>query len=148
MEHEQQHKQYQDLVKQVSPKTPHAKRLILAFVVGGLICALGEGIAQVCIAMGVSQQHKKIIVPCALIFIAAVLTALGVFDKIGKHAGAGTAVPITGFANAIVSPAMEHHREGMVLGVGANMFRLAGPVLAFGTAICSLYGIIYFFFLR
>jgi len=140
--------QYNELVKQASPKSPHVKHFTLAFLVGGFICALGEGIAQICKAMEVPQEHIKIIVPCALVLLAAILTAAGVFDKIGRHAGAGTGVPITGFANAIVSPAMEHHKEGLVLGVGANMFRLAGPVLAYGTAVCSLYGVIYYFFLR
>jgi len=140
--------QYSQMVKEASPNSPHAKHLTLSFLVGGLICMLGEGIAQVCKHFGVSQEHIRYIVPCALVLLAAILTAVGVFDKIGRHAGAGTGVPITGFANAIVSPAMEHHKEGMILGVGANMFRLAGPVLAFGTAVCSLYGVIYYFFLR
>jgi len=140
--------QYSQMVKEASPRSPHFKHLSLAFLVGGFICALGEGIAQLCKAMHVSEDHTKVIVPCALVLLAAVLTAFGVFDKIGRHAGAGTGVPITGFANAIVAPAMEHHKEGLVLGVGANMFRLAGPVLAYGTAICSLYGVIYYFFLR
>jgi len=139
--------QYSELVKQATPHSPHMKHFALAFLVGGFICALGEGIAQVCKAMEVSDAHTKVIVPCALILLTAVLTALGVFDKIGKQAGAGTGVPITGFANAIVAPAMEHHSEGFVLGVGANMFRLAGPVLAYGTAVCSLYGVIYYCFL-
>ena len=143
-----QPEQYSQLVKEASPKSPHAKHFVLSFLVGGFICALGEGIAQVCRALGVSQEHTRIIVPCSLVLLAAILTAVGVFDKIGRHAGAGTGVPITGFANAVVSPAMEHHKEGLVLGVGANMFRLAGPVLAYGTALSSLYGVIYFFFLR
>jgi len=85
-------------------------------------------------------------VPCVLIVLTAIFTALGLFCKLAKHAGAGTGVPITGFANSIVSAAMEHHPEGMVLGVGANMFKLAGPVLVYGTAVCTLYGVIYFFF--
>ena len=140
--------QYDKMVKQATPGSPHAKHFVLSFLVGGAICALGEGLAQVCKAMEVSEEHTKIIVPCALILVTAILTAFGVFDKIGKHAGAGTGVPITGFANAIVAPAMEHHKEGYVLGVGANMFRLAGPVLAYGTAVCSVYGLVYYFFLR
>jgi len=143
-----QHEQYNKMVKEASPKSPHARHLTLSFLVGGLICMLGEGIAQVCKYFGVSQEQIRYIVPCVLILVTAILTAVGVFDKIGRQAGAGTGVPITGFANAIVSPAMEHHKEGLILGVGANMFRLAGPVLAFGTAVCSLYGVIYYFFLR
>ena len=140
--------QYSQMVKEASPKSPHTRHLTLSFLIGGLICMLGEGIAQVCQHFGVSQEQIRYIVPCVLILLAAILTAVGVFDKIGRIAGAGAGVPITGFANAIVAPAMEHHKEGMILGVGANMFRLAGPVLAFGTAVCSLYGVIYYFFLR
>ena len=140
--------QYKELVKEATPKSPHLKHWLWSFLVGGAICALGEGISQICKARGVAEDTRKIIVPCALILLTAILTALGVFDKIGKHAGAGTGVPITGFANAVVAPAMEHHKEGLVLGVGANLFRLAGPVLAYGTAVCSIYGLIYYFFLK
>ena len=140
--------QYSQMVKQATPKSPHLRHFTLSFLVGGFICALGEGTAQICIALHVPEEKTRLIVPCVLVLLTAILTAVGVFDKIGKHAGAGTGVPITGFANAVVAPAMEHHKEGLVLGVGANMFRLAGPVLAYGTAICSLYGLIYYFFLR
>jgi len=140
--------QYKQLVKDSSPKSPHLKHFVFCFLIGGFICALGEGIAQICAAFDISQETTSAIVVCALILLTTILTAAGVFDKIGRVAGAGTSVPITGFANAIVAPAMEHHKEGLVLGVGANMFRLAGPVLAFGTAVCSVYGIIYYFFLR
>ena len=139
--------QYSELVKEASPHSPHVKHFVLSFLVGGAICALGEVIAQVCKAKSVSEDHTKIIVPCALILLTAIFTAFGVFDKLGRHAGAGTGVPITGFANAIVAPAMEYHAEGFILGVGANMFKLAGPVLAYGTAVCSAYGVIYYFFL-
>ena len=145
---ERQKEQYDQMVKEASPNSPHLSHWIWSFLVGGAICALGEGIAQVCKAMEVSQEHTKIIVPCALIVLTAIFTALGLFCKLAKHAGAGTGVPITGFANSIVSAAMEHHPEGLVLGVGANMFRLAGPVLVYGTAVCTLYGIIYFFFMK
>ena len=139
--------QYSKLVKEATPHSPHIRHFALAFLVGGAICALGEGIAQLCKAMQVSEDHTKVIVPGALILLTAILTAVGVFDKLGKQAGAGAGVPITGFANAIVAPAMEHHGEGFILGVGANMFRLAGPVLAYGTAVCSIYGVIYYCFL-
>jgi stage V sporulation protein AC len=140
--------QYSKMVKEISPTSPHLKHWALSFLVGGLICAVGEGVKQLSLKLGATEDQVKVIVPCALVLLAAVLTALGVFDKISKQAGAGTGVPITGFANAIVSPAMEHHTEGLVLGTGANMFRLAGPVLAYGTAVCTLYGLIYYFFLR
>ena len=140
--------QYKQLVKDASPKSPHVKHFMFSFLIGGFICALGEGITQACLAFDISQEHTKVIMLCTLILITTVLTAVGVFDKIGRVAGAGASVPITGFANAIVAPAMEHQKEGFVLGVGANMFKLAGPVLAFGTAVCSIYGIIYYFFLK
>jgi len=140
--------QYDKMVKEASPHSPYAKHWLLSFLVGGFICALGEGISQTCKAAHMPGDQVKIVVPCALIVLTAILTAFGVFDKIGKHAGAGTGVPITGFANAIVAPAMEYHSEGWILGVGANMFKLAGPVLAYGTAVCTLYGVIYYCFVK
>jgi len=143
-----QKEQYGEMVKKATPKSPHLSHWIWSILVGGAICALGEGIAQICKAAGVTQEHTKIIVPCSLVVLTAIFTGLGLFCKLAKHAGAGTAVPISGFANSIVSAAMEHHPEGLVLGVGANMFRLAGPVLVYGTAVCTLYGILYYFFLR
>lgn len=139
---------YEKMVKRATPKSPHLRHWVLSFLVGGAICALGEVIAQICKARQVTQDDIKVIVPCSLIVLTAILTALGVFDKIGKHAGAGSSVPITGFANSVVAPAMEHQKEGLVLGVGANMFKLAGPVLAYGTAVCTLYGVVHYFFLR
>ena len=98
--------------------------------------------------IGINGDDVKALVPITLIVIAAVLTALGVFDKIAYYAGAGTIVPITGFANSIVSPAMEFQSEGRVLGTGANMFKIAGPVLVYGSAAAVIYGIIYYIFLR
>lgn len=141
-------RQYADMVQKASPASPHGKHFLLSFLVGGSICALGEGLSLLYAHWGFEQEHVKIMVPCTLIFLTAVTTALGIFDKLAKHAGAGTGVPITGFANAVVSPAMEHHSEGMILGVGANLFRLAGPVLAYGSAVSSLYGVVYFLFGR
>ena len=143
---QRQKEQYDQMVKEASPNSPHLSHWIWSFLVGGAICALGEGIAQICKAAEVSQEHTKVIVPCALIVLTALLTVAGLFSRIGKVAGAGSSVPITGFANSIVAPAMEHQPEGLILGVGANMFKLAGPVLAYGTAVCTLYGVIYFFF--
>jgi len=138
--------QYEKMVHKASPDSPHAKNFLLAFVVGGAICALGQGFHLLFGKLGFQEEQVKIMVPCALIFLTAVATAFGVYDKLGKHAGAGTGVPITGFANAIVSPAMEYHCEGMILGVGANLFKLAGPVLAYGSAAATIYGVIFYFF--
>ncbi|MDR2753955.1 MAG: SpoVA/SpoVAEb family sporulation membrane protein [Oscillospiraceae bacterium] len=140
--------QYEKMVRQASPGSPHVKHFTLAFLVGGAICALGQGVALASKRFGASEEQIKIIVPCSLVLLASIFTALGLFDKLGKHAGAGTGVPITGFANSIVSAAMEHHTEGLVLGTGANVFRMAGPVLAYGTAVCTVYGLIYYFFLK
>ncbi|MCL2300895.1 MAG: SpoVA/SpoVAEb family sporulation membrane protein [Firmicutes bacterium] len=137
--------QYEKMVHKASPDSPHAKNFLLAFLVGGVICALGQGFHVIFEKLGFEEEQVKIIVPCALIFLTAVFTALGVYDKLGKHAGAGAGVPITGFANAIVAPAMEYHCEGLVLGVGANLFRLAGPVLAYGSAVATIYGVIFYF---
>ncbi|MDR0530587.1 MAG: SpoVA/SpoVAEb family sporulation membrane protein [Oscillospiraceae bacterium] len=137
---------YKKMVKKATPPSAHVQHWILSFLVGGAICALGQGIRLLCEAQKVDEETIRIIVPCALVALSALLTALGLFDKIGKFAGAGSAVPITGFANSIVSSAMEHRCEGLVLGVGANMFKLAGPVLAYGTAVCTIYGLLYLIF--
>jgi stage V sporulation protein AC len=140
--------QYEKMVHKASPGSPHVKNFLLAFLVGGAICALGQGLHLWFERLGFGEEQVKIMVPCALILLTALATAFGMFDKLGKHAGAGTGVPITGFANAIVAPAMEDHGEGWVLGVGANLFKLAGPVLAFGSAVSMIYGVIYYFFGR
>jgi len=138
--------QYEKMVHKASPPSPHAKNFLLAFLVGGAICALGQGFRLTFEKLGFSEEQVKVMVPCALIFLTAVFTAVGVYDKLGKHAGAGSGVPITGFANAIVAPAMEYHCEGLILGVGANLFKLAGPVLAYGSAVATIYGVIFYFF--
>jgi len=138
--------QYEKMVHKASPNSPHVKNFLLAFIVGGAICALGQGLHLIFAKLGFEEEQVKIMVPCALIFLTAVFTAFGVYDRLGKLAGAGTGVPITGFANAIVAPAMETRCEGLVLGVGANLFKLAGPVLAYGSAVATIYGVIYYFF--
>ncbi|MCL2495223.1 MAG: SpoVA/SpoVAEb family sporulation membrane protein [Oscillospiraceae bacterium] len=140
--------QYETMVHKASPDSPHAKNFLLAFLVGGAICAFGQGLYLAYEKLGFAEEQVKIMVPCTLIFLTALATAFGVFDKLGKHAGAGTGVPITGFANAIAAPAMETRCEGLILGVGANLFKLAGPVLAYGSAVSTIYGLIYFFFGR
>ena len=122
--------------------------MLKAFLMGGLICAIGEGFSMLYESLGADEKTVSSLVPCTLVVVAAVLTALGVFDKIARHAGAGTLVPITGFANAVVSPAMEFQSEGRILGTGANMFKVAGPVIVYGSAAAVVYGVIYYIALR
>ena len=138
--------EYKKMVKQASPPSEILQNAVKAFLIGGLICALGQGISLWLRRRGVPEASEKLIVPVALIVLTAILTALGVFDKIGKHAGAGTFVPITGFANSIVSPAMESRSEGHVLGTGVEMFRIAGPVLVYGGTAAAVYGLFYWIF--
>ena len=135
--------EYGKMAKKASPPSKKIRNGILAFTIGGLICAFGECIGIICEKIGMDADDIKTIIPVTLIVITAVLTALGVFDKIAYYAGAGTVVPITGFANSIVSPAMEHQSEGRILGTGANMFKIAGPVIAYGAIASVVYGIIY-----
>lgn len=140
--------EYGKMTKKASPPTNKIKNGILAFVIGGFICALGEGLGKIYAEFGMGRDDIKLMIPVTLIALAAILTALGVFDKIAYYAGAGTIVPITGFANSIVSPAMEFQSEGRILGTGANMFRIAGPVIVYGTLAAVIYGVIYYMFLR
>lgn len=112
---------------------------------GGLICVIGQLLNEFYTTLGLNEKAVRMAVPSTLIFAAALLTGLKLFDRIAKHAGAGTLVPITGFANAVVSPAIEFRSEGQVLGIGAKMFTIAGPVLLFGTAASVVYGIILYF---
>lgn len=136
-------KQYQNLVSNTTPKSPLLKDCISAFVFGGSICCFGQLLKMLYTNMGLSEPEVKLAVPVTLIVITAILTATGTFSKIAKHAGAGTAVPITGFANSVVSPAVEFSTEGKILGTGAKMFNLAGPVIVYGCSAASLYGLIY-----
>ena len=135
-------KEYEKMTKRASPPSPKLMNLLKAFLIGGLICAIGEGFSMLYESLGADEKTVSSLVPCTLVVIAAVLTALGVFDKIARHAGAGTLVPITGFANAVVSPAIEYKSEGYVLGLGAKMFTIAGPVIVYGTLASVIYGII------
>ena len=138
--------EYQEYVDQKSPNSPILKNCINAFWVGGLICSIGQMIFEICKTRGIDEQISYTIVSILLIFISAFLTALNIFNKIGKFAGAGSLVPITGFANSIVSPAMEYKSEGYVMGVGAKMFTVAGPVLVYGISSSIIVGIIYIIF--
>ena len=137
---------YQEYVNKKSPNSPIWKNCFNAFWVGGLICTIGQVILNICKARGFDQATSGTIVSIILIGISAFLTGLNIFNKIGKFAGAGSLVPITGFANSIVSPAMEFKREGLVLGVGAKLFSVAGPVLVYGiTASVIASGILWLF---
>ncbi len=135
--------QYKDLVSQVTPKSPLLKNCLKAFIFGGGISCFGEALRTLYELTGISEKEVSLAVSGTLIVITAILTGAGVFDKIAKHAGAGTAVPITGFANSVVSPAVEFYFEGYILGVGAKMFNLAGPVIVYGCTSASLYGLMY-----
>lgn len=127
-----------------APRSPIGKDCLWAFLVGGIICTLGQVLHDVFQKiLSLSEETAGTLTSISLILIAVILTALGVFDNIAKHAGAGTLVPITGFANAVVSPAIDSHAEGLVLGVGAKIFTVAGPVLLYGTFAGFLYGVIY-----
>lgn len=137
-------KEYKKMAEKASPPTAKIKNAVCAYIFGGGICAIGEGFRLLYERLGLSEDAVRLLVPVSLIIIAAVLTAMGLFDRIARIAGAGTIVPITGFANAIVSPAMEFQSEGKILGTGAQMFRIAGPVLVYGTAAAFIYGVIYF----
>ena len=138
---------YQQLVEQISPKSDFGMGLLRAFWVGGTICMLGQALTEAGKAwLHLSNQAAGTFCSTMLVFLTALLTGIGVFDRIGQYAGAGAFVPIFGFANAMVSPAMEYRREGMVLGIGAKLFTIAGPVLVWGVSASVLVGIIYALF--
>ena len=135
--------EYSSLTKKMSPPSPKIKDFIWAYCVGGFICVIGQLFTELYKSFEWDEKVVKMAVPVSLIFIAALLTGLGVFDKIARRAGAGTLVPITGFANAVVSPAIEFKNEGYILGVGAKIFTIAGPVIMYGTVASVVYGVIY-----
>ncbi len=136
-------KQYAKMADKVSPSSKKLKDFCLAFLIGGFICTIGQLLREFYIYLKLPEQVVLSAVPVSIIFIAALLTGLGIFEKIAKHAGAGTLVPITGFANAVVSPAIEFKPEGHVLGIGVKMFTVAGPVILFGTVASVIYGFVY-----
>lgn len=138
-------KNYDEMVSQSTPPSSIVKNCIKAFIVGGLICVIGQFVMNFFISQGFDKQQVSNYTSIIMIFLGAFLTGIGVYDKIGDHAGAGSVVPITGFANSIVSPAIEFKKEGFVLGVGAKMFIIAGPVLVYGISSSIIVGIIYYF---
>ena len=137
-------KTYKKYAQAHAPRSPIIKNCVKAFLIGGAICTLGEGLSALYLnACKLQEEDAAALTSVSLIFLAIFLTAIGVFDKIAKHAGAGTLVPITGFANAVASPAIDAHSEGLILGVGAKIFTVAGPVLLYGTLAGAIYGVIY-----
>ena len=136
-------KKYSEMTKKASPPSPKLKDFIWAYIVGGAICVIGQLLTELYKSFDLSEKVVKMAVPVSIIFLAALLTGLGIFDKIARRAGAGTLVPITGFANAVVSPAIEFKNEGFILGVGAKMFTIAGPVIVYGVSASVVYGLIY-----
>ena len=137
-------KQYDEMVKKASPNSPILLDCVKAFLIGGAICCFGQLLFYIFNKSGMNMDESRTLVSVTLVVITAILTGIGVFDKIAKHAGAGTIVPITGFANSVVSPALEFKSEGFIMGTGANIFKIAGPVILYGTAAASVYGLIYF----
>lgn len=136
--------EYSELAKRRSPASAMYKTIPMAFVIGGLICCLGEGLLNMYGAFGLPEDQAGAWTSMTLIFLSALLTGLKLYDRIAQHAGAGTLVPITGFANSVVSPALDFKSEGYVLGLGAKMFVIAGPVIVYGISASIVYGIIYY----
>lgn len=134
---------YSEYLKKKTPNSPIFKNCVRAFIVGGIICVIGQGITDILTSLGLGVSETKILTPIVLIVIGGILTALGIYDKLGKFAGGGTIIPITGFSNSIISSAIEFKKEGWILGLGAKIFQIAGPVIAYGTVASVVYGIIY-----
>lgn len=135
-------KEYQEYVKRKAPKSPIVRDTALAFVVGGAICALGQLILNGFLGMGLEKTDAGTATSVCLVFLSALATGAGVYTRLARFAGAGTLVPITGFANAVVSPALDFKSEGLITGTAVKMFTIAGPVIVFGTAASILYGVV------
>lgn len=135
---------FKKYAKRFAPKSNLLKDCFMSFVVGGTICVIGQGIGDIGEMFGVSQENVKTLIPCSLIVLSCILTGLGLYQKIAKYAGAGTLVPITGFANAVSSISIDSKAEGLILGVGANMFKIAGPVIVYGTLTSVVIGIVFY----
>ena len=134
--------EYQNYVKQKAKKSPLVKDVVLAFLVGGLICVIGQAVQNGWSALGLNQEDAGTATSCTLVFASALLTGLNLYNKLARFGGAGTLVPITGFANAVVSPAIDFKSEGFITGMAAKMFIVAGPVIVFGTLTSVAYGVI------
>ncbi len=137
-------KKYSKMVEKATKNSPIIKNCFKAFVIGGLICTLGQVLTDLYMKAFLDKTQAQTLTSVTLIFVGVVLTALHLYEKIAKHGGAGTLVPITGFANSVCSPAIEFKSEGFILGVGAKMFSIAGPVIVYGVSASVVYGVIYF----
>lgn len=137
--------QYDEMVKKASPNSPIFTNCLKAFFSGGLICTIGQVLLNFYKNQAFAEEETALLVSITLIGLSALLTALGLYEKLGKFCGAGTIVPITGFANSVVSPAIEFKKEGMIFGMAAKMFLIAGPVIVYGTLTSMLVGFIYYF---
>lgn len=138
--------EYKKYTENRAKRSPVLKNCFAAFWTGGLICAMGQALTDIFSSLGADIKTSSTAVTATLIFTAALLTGLGIFDRIARYAGAGTLVPVTGFANSVVSPAIDTKSEGLILGVGAKIFTVAGPVLLYATLSGSIYGVIYWLF--
>lgn len=138
--------EYEQYIKDKVPKPKTLKNCVMAFIIGGLICDVGQYVSNLSKGLGYDQEAVSAITATTMVFLGAFFTGLGIYDQLGKFAGAGSIVPISGFANSIVSPAMEFKREGFVFGVGAKMFIIAGPVLVYGISTSVIIGILYYLF--
>ncbi|QSZ26482.1 stage V sporulation protein AC [Aceticella autotrophica] len=142
----QKQQEYKDIAQKYEPKPTVLKNIIWAFIVGGLICDIGQIFLNYFVSKGMNPEQAGTSVSIVMVFLGAFFTGLGIYDDIGRFAGAGSIVPITGFANSIVSPAMEFKKEGYVFGVAAKMFNIAGPVIVYGVSTSIIIGLIYLFF--
>ena len=140
---EMTNEQYSQYIDRISPKSNSKKNLLMAFLIGGAICTIGQGVLNFYTAQGLDAEAAGSAVCITMIALGALLTGLGVYDKLANIAGAGTLVPITGFANAVVSPALEFKTEGYITGTAAKMFIISGPVIVFGVSASVVYGVIY-----
>ena len=136
-------KEYGKMIERMAPRSPIGKDCLFAFLIGGLICTIGQLLMNGYTALGLDKQDSGTATSMTLVVMSAFLTGLSLYDDIAKHAGAGTLVPITGFANSIAAPAVEFKTEGFVLGIGAKMFTIAGPVIVYGVSASVVYGLIY-----
>lgn len=138
--------QYDKMVKKASPPSKALINCLKAFLIGGAICCFGQLLLTLYSKAGMNYEESRSMVSVTLIVLTAILTGIGIFDRIAKHAGAGTIVPITGFANSTVSPALEFKSEGFIMGTGANIFRISGPVILYGISAAMIYGLIYWIY--
>ncbi|MDF2612834.1 MAG: spoVAC [Clostridia bacterium] len=137
--------EYQEIVKSHSPKNKVMQNSLRAFWVGGIICTVGQGLSNLYMYYGLSKDDASMVATVSLVLLSAIFTAFNIYDNIGKYGGAGALIPITGFANSMVSAAMEYKKEGYIYGMGAKLFTIAGPVIVFGTIASVIIGIIYYF---